>query len=134
MTAATGARIVRGAAWSAAESWGRHLFSFVIVVVLARQLDAEAFGLAALAMVAPVILGVLVINGIPEALVQRSELEPIHLYSAFWLLVSVGLTASLLILLAAAPMAWACRTSVTTPTTACSTTIASPISGTTTAT
>ncbi|MCB1501161.1 MAG: lipopolysaccharide biosynthesis protein [Bauldia sp.] len=107
MTAATGARIVRGAAWSAAESWGRHLFSFVIVVVLARQLDAEAFGLAALAMVAPVILGVLVINGIPEALVQRSELEPIHLYSAFWLLVSVGLTASLLIWLAAAPMAWA---------------------------
>lgn len=107
MTAAIGARIARGAAWSAIESWGRHVFTFVIVVVLARQLGAEEFGLAALAMVAPIILAVPVTSGMPEALVQRRNLDPIHLDSAFWLLVSGGLTLALLIWLAAAPISWA---------------------------
>lgn len=107
MTAAIGSRIVRGAAWSAAESWGRHLFTFVIVVVLARQLGAEEFGLGALALVAPTILAVLVTSGLPEALVQRPHLEPIHLESAFWLLVTVGCTLTGLIWLSAEPFAWA---------------------------
>ncbi len=105
MTVATGSRIARGAAWSAVESWGRHIFTFVIVVVLARQLGAEEFGLAALAMVAPIILSVPVINGIPEALVQRPQLEPIHVDSAFWLLVAVGALITALIWLAAGPIA-----------------------------
>lgn len=106
MTQAIGGRIVRGAIWSAAESWGRHLFTFVIVVVLARQLDAEDFGLAALAMVAPIILAVPVTNGIPDALVQRPDLEPIHLDSAFWLLLGTGAVLTLLICAAAGPFAW----------------------------
>jgi O-antigen/teichoic acid export membrane protein len=105
VTVEIGARIVRGAAWSAAEIWGRHVFSFVIVIVLARQLSAEEFGLAALAMVAPLIFAVAVTNGVPDALVQRPELEPIHLDSAFWLLTSVGLSLTLLIALAATPIA-----------------------------
>ncbi len=107
MTVAIGSRIARGAAWSAVESWGRHVFTFVIVVVLARQLGAEEFGLAALAMIAPIILAVPVTSGVPDALVQRPQIEPIHLDSAFWLLVSVGLALTLLIWLAAAPIAWA---------------------------
>lgn len=105
MTEAIGTRIVRSAAWSAAETWGRHAFSFLIVVVLARQLTAEEFGLAALAMAAPLVLGVLVTTGVPDALVQRPELEPIHLDSAFWLLVSIGLGVTLLVWLAAATIA-----------------------------
>ncbi len=105
MTEAIGGRIARGAAWSAAETWGRHAFSFLIVVVLARQLTAEEFGLAALAMAAPLVLGVLVTTGVPDALVQRPELEPLHLDSAFWLLVSVGLAVTVLVWLAAAPVA-----------------------------
>ena len=79
MTVAIGARIVRGAAWSAVESWGRHLFNAAIIVILARQLGAEEFGLAALAMVMPAILAVPVINGVPDALVQRPHVDPMHL-------------------------------------------------------
>lgn len=107
MIAATGSQIVRGAAWSAVETWGRHLFSFAIVVVLARQLGAEEFGLAALAMVAPIIFAVPVVSGVPEALVQRPQLEQIHLDSAFWLLVSGGLALSCLIWLSAPLVAMA---------------------------
>jgi O-antigen/teichoic acid export membrane protein len=105
MTAAIGSRIARGAAWSAVESWGRHVFTFAIVVVLARQLGAEEFGLAALAMIAPIVLAVPVTSGVPEALIQRPHVEPEHLDSAFWLLVSVGFAISGLIWLAATPIA-----------------------------
>ena len=105
MTVAIGARIVRGAAWSAVESWGRHLFNAAIIVILARQLGAEEFGLAALAMVMPAILAVPVINGVPDALVQRPHVDPMHLDSAFWLLVCVGLSLTTLIWLSAVPLA-----------------------------
>lgn len=107
MTTAIGSQIARGAAWSAAESWGRHVFTFAIVVILARQLGAEEFGLAALAMIAPIVLSVPVTSGVPEALIQRPHLEPEHLDSAFWLLASLGMTISTLIWLAATPIAWA---------------------------
>lgn len=100
-TGGVGERILRSAAWSAAEVWGRHAVMFVILVVLARHLGAEAFGLAALAMVTPIILSVPVIYGIPDALVQRPEIEPIHFDSAFWLLTVTGLVLSLAMWLSA---------------------------------
>src|SRR5690606_32541206 len=88
--ASFGSRVVRGAAWSAAETWGRQAATFAIFVVLARYLGPEALGLAALAMIVPTVLSVFVARGIPDALIQRVEIEPAHLDSAFWLLTGVG--------------------------------------------
>lgn len=102
---ATGTRVARGVVWSAAESWTRHLVSFAVAVVLARQLGADDFGLAALAMVAPVILAAPVTTGFPDALIQRPELEPIHTDSVFWLLLGTGFLLSLLVWCCAAPIA-----------------------------
>jgi O-antigen/teichoic acid export membrane protein len=87
---ATGREIIHGAAWVAIETWGRQLAMFVVFVVLARNLDPEAFGFAALAMVVPTIVAVPVTRGIPEALIQRPDVEPIHFDSAFWLLAVTG--------------------------------------------
>ncbi|RWN54320.1 lipopolysaccharide biosynthesis protein [Mesorhizobium sp.] len=87
---ATGREIIQGAAWVAIETWGRQLAMFVVFVVLARNLDPEAFGLAALAMVMPTIVAVPVTRGIPEALIQRPDVECIHFDSAFWLLAVTG--------------------------------------------
>ena len=92
-----GKRILRGAAWAAAEVWGRHLAMFVVLVVLARHLGADAFGLAALAMVVPVVLAVPVTYGLPDALVQRTEIEDVHFDSVFWLLAIAGLAGSVAI-------------------------------------
>jgi O-antigen/teichoic acid export membrane protein len=100
-----GGRVLRSAVWAAAEVWGRHAVMFVVLVVLAHHLGAEAFGLAALAMVAPIILTVPVVYGIPDALVQRAEIEPIHLDSAFWLLAATGLVLSAAIWVSAGPIA-----------------------------
>src|SRR4051794_6764103 len=92
-----GKKIIGGAAWTAAETWGRQAAIFAVFVVLARHLGPEAFGFVALAMVAPAIFAMPVTTGIPDALVQRAEIEPIHLDSAFWLLAATGAVFSVLI-------------------------------------
>jgi O-antigen/teichoic acid export membrane protein len=92
-----GKKIISGAAWTAAEMWGRQAANFTIFVLLARHLGPEAFGFVSLAMVAPAIFSMPVTTGIPDALVQRAEIGPIHLDSAFWLLAATGTVFSALI-------------------------------------
>ncbi|RWL09247.1 MAG: lipopolysaccharide biosynthesis protein, partial [Mesorhizobium sp.] len=72
---AIGGAIINGAAWVAVETWGRQLAMFAVFVILARHLGPEAFGFATLAMVVPVIVAVPVTRGIPEALIQRPDVE-----------------------------------------------------------
>ena len=92
-----GNKIVLGTFWTAAETWGRQAAMFAVFVILVRHLGPEAFGLAALSLVAPVLLAVPVTKGLPEALIQRPEVEPIHFHSVFWLLVATGAVLSGLI-------------------------------------
>jgi O-antigen/teichoic acid export membrane protein len=85
-----GRKIVNSAIWSAIEGWAREATVFIVFIILARLLGPAAIGLAALAMSAPYIMMIPVQQGIPQALVQRQDIEPIHLDSAFWFLIAVG--------------------------------------------
>lgn len=100
-----GRQIVNGAAWAAVETWGRQIAMFGVFVILARHLGPEAFGLAALAMVVPNILAAPVTRGLPDAIVQRTEIDPIHLDSAFCLLAATGALISALIWISASGIA-----------------------------
>ncbi|WP_181705391.1 lipopolysaccharide biosynthesis protein [Chthonobacter rhizosphaerae] len=92
-------RLLTGVTWVAVETWGRHAALLVVFIILARHLGPETFGLAALAMVAPLVLAVPVSRGLPDALIQRKGLDPLHLDSAFWCLVGLGAAMSALILI-----------------------------------
>lgn len=96
-----GNRIVSGAFWSAMETWGRQLALFLTFVILAQYLGPEELGLAALAAVAPGVLCIPVVQGFPDALVQRAEIDPEHVDSVFWLLLAAGLGLSTAIYVAA---------------------------------
>jgi len=96
-----GNRIVSGAFWSAVETWGRQVALFLIFVVLAQYLGPQDLGLAALAAVAPTILCVPVVQGFPDALVQRPQVDREHFESVFWLLLAGGLGLSASIYVAA---------------------------------
>jgi O-antigen/teichoic acid export membrane protein len=85
-----GRKIANGTFWTLVETWGHQIILFVVFVVLARLLGANSIGLAALAMSAPILLGVPVSKGIPDAIIQRAEIDELHLDSAFWLLIGVG--------------------------------------------
>jgi len=77
-------KIKKGFAWSAAEQGGKKTISFIVFLVLARLLDPEIFGLVAMATVFQNFLDIFLDQGMVAAIVQRSELEPEHLDTAFW--------------------------------------------------
>jgi len=104
---AIGRKILSGTAWMAVETWGQQAILFTVFILLARLLGPEAIGLAALTMVAPIILAIPVVKGIPEAIVQRPVIEVAHLDSAFWLLTAGGIVISGGIWLSAELIAWA---------------------------
>jgi O-antigen/teichoic acid export membrane protein len=84
----------RGVFWSAAGNWGYQLTTLVVVVMLSRLLTPEAFGLVALASVFTALMKLLTEQGLADALVQRRELDPEHLDTAFWMSASVGVLMS----------------------------------------
>lgn len=64
--------------------------ALVTTFVLARLLGPTAFGVAALAILYVLFVKMLLNQGLPAAIIQRHDLDPRHLDSAFWL----GLAAS----------------------------------------
>lgn len=83
-----------GLLWSAAEGWGRQAIAFIVFAMLARFLDAQAFGLVALAYVFLSFVQIFVHQGFTVAIVQMHEVDESHLDTAFWsnLCISIILT------------------------------------------
>lgn len=89
-------KAVNGVIWSVIENWGRQAISFAVFFVLARLLGPEAFGLVALATVFLAFVGVFIDQGFSQAIVQRQEVEPEHLDTAFWTNIGVSTLLSVL--------------------------------------
>lgn len=83
-------KAVKGVAWSAAQRWGNQAISFVVFFVLARLLQPEAFGLVAMAAVFTAFIQIFLDQGLSQAIVQRPNLEPDHLDTAFWFGILTG--------------------------------------------
>lgn len=83
----------RGVFWTAAGNWGYQLATLVVFAMLSRLLTPEAFGLVALASVFVIVLKLVGEQGMADAVVQREDLEPEHLDTAFW--ISVGMASVL---------------------------------------
>ncbi len=101
---------LNGVAWSALEKWGGKLASLLVFLLLARLLSPEAFGLVALAGVFVAFVQVVIAQGLAEAIIQRDDVEPGHLDSAFWINVATGSLMTALTLALADPIAAAMRT------------------------
>jgi len=84
-------KAVKGVVWSAIQSWGRQALSFIVFALLARLLDPDVFGLVALAGVFLAFMQIFLDQGFTEAIVQRHNLEPEHLETAFWTNIGIGL-------------------------------------------
>lgn len=94
-------RLARAAAWAAAATWGRITIAFATFVVLAKLLGPEVLGLGAMIASVLALLEVFLGIGILESIVQRSELEPGHANSMFWVLLGASLSLTLLAIVAA---------------------------------
>ncbi|MBD2112384.1 MULTISPECIES: MOP flippase family protein [Cyanophyceae] len=83
-------KVVKGVFWSAVESWGRQLFSFIVFALLARLLEPDAFGIVALASVFLGFLQLFLNQGIGQAIVQSNNLDEADLNTAFWANISLN--------------------------------------------
>ena len=83
-------KAIKGAFWSAVQSWGTQVVTFVVFTLLARLLEPKAFGLVALAGVFIAFVQVFLDRGFSVAIVQRQELEPGHLDTALWTGITIG--------------------------------------------
>lgn len=93
-------KAVKGVAWSAVQNWGSNLITTAVLLILANLLEVETFGLVAFASVFTAFLHIFQRQGFAQALIQRADLEPGHLSTAFWtsavsgLLLTIGLVAA----------------------------------------
>ena len=92
----TAKRIGRGARWIYASRWGDRLLSFVSIVVLARILDEEDFGLVAIAASYVAIIEGLSDFDVAKALIQKRDDDRALFDSAFTLSVIRGVLSALL--------------------------------------
>ncbi len=83
--------------WTAAGNWGYQIATLVVFSILANLLTPAAFGLVALASVFVALMKLVEEQGMADALVQREDLEPEHLDTAFW--ISIGLSIALAVIL-----------------------------------
>jgi PST family polysaccharide transporter len=84
-------KAAKGIVWSVIQKWGRAAITILTFVALSRLLTPEAFGLVALAFVFMDFVEIFLDQGFSAAIVQRADLEPEHLDTAFWISILTGL-------------------------------------------
>jgi O-antigen/teichoic acid export membrane protein len=96
---------VKGVFWSVIQHWGSQTVSFVVFSLLARLLEPEGFGLVALASVFIAFMEIVLDQGLSQAIIQRQELDPEHLDTAFWANLTVGILLTTFSITFAEPVA-----------------------------
>ncbi|WP_162306048.1 lipopolysaccharide biosynthesis protein [Oleisolibacter albus] len=84
------AAAARNLVWVALESGGVSLISFATLLILARLIGPQEFGVAGLALSIVLLLYAAVEMLFHDALVQRPDLDAAHADSAFWTSVGAG--------------------------------------------
>ncbi len=79
--------------WAFVLNWGRQGGATLVTFVLASLLGPETFGTVALAQVYLLFIEMFQEQGLSKALIQRGELDPVHLDTVFW--TNLGLSSVL---------------------------------------
>ena len=98
-------KAVKGVWWSLIKNFGVKSSSFIVLLFLVRLLDPEDFGLVALAGMSVRFVQIFVGNGLSQAIVQRKNLEPEHLDTAFWVNIGIGVVLTVVMILSAGQIA-----------------------------
>jgi O-antigen/teichoic acid export membrane protein len=104
-TAASAGRVAqqtrRGISWNLAGAVATNSIRVVVIAILGRALSADDFGIVAAAVSVNVILHGIRDIGVGQALIQRKQLGPAHLTTAFAVSTYLGLAFTVLLFLAA---------------------------------
>ncbi|WP_432547365.1 lipopolysaccharide biosynthesis protein [Kineococcus sp. SYSU DK004] len=100
---AVGAHSARGVAWTLGGQWGLQAVRMVSIVVLARLLTPDDYGLMAMAWVITGFVSTVGSLGLSEAVVQRAKVTHAQASTLFWLNIALGAVLMLLVA-ASAPL------------------------------
>ena len=89
-------RTISGISWSALSQVVTQIFTFAISLVVARILGPKAYGLIGMIVVFTGFANIFGDLGLGAAIIQRKQLEPRHLNTAFWINVIMGLSITVL--------------------------------------
>lgn len=95
----------RGIFWSALQSWGNRAFTFILVVLLARLLSPEDFGIASAAMLVLMLVPLIAELGFGDSIMQRRDLKPSDVNLPFLLASGIAVVLVTLIVLLREPIA-----------------------------
>lgn len=96
---------LKGVKWTAVNTWVSQGLSLLVLLILARLLEPEDFGLFAIAHIVMMLVTTVANQGLSEALIQRKEIDAGHQHSVFWLSLLVSLSLALLLYLVRDPVA-----------------------------
>lgn len=94
----------RGVLWTTIQSWVKRLVQLLTFVVLARLLDPSDFGVVALATVFIAFITVIQESGFAQAIIQREDLDDLHLDTAVWFSLTLGALFMVVLNVVAAPV------------------------------
>lgn len=92
-------KAVRGSVWSFIEKFSLQIVQFIIGTVLARLLEPKDYGLIALTTIFTGISTAIIDGGFEKALIQRKELSPITINTAFYLNALLGILITVILVL-----------------------------------
>ncbi len=90
-----------GVFWSGAQQLGERSTRWIVYLILARLVAPEAVGVVVLAGTIVEVIQVVLSLGLTGAIMQREQLEPGHLDTAFWGHVALSIPAALACMVAA---------------------------------
>jgi O-antigen/teichoic acid export membrane protein len=107
---ATGAEVTSrsfdAARWVALATVGNVVLSFGVFLVLARLIGPAEFGMVAIAAVFIDILQIVARCGLPDAVVQRADLDEDFAATAFWVMLAAGGLCAAALVALSGPVAW----------------------------
>lgn len=98
-------KLAASSLWSIFAAVFNNMSTMIVFIVLARLLSPVQFGIIAFATVFIDFSRVVVLGGIPDALIQRKEWDDDVATTAFWTNVGLGLVIALVLAAIAAPLA-----------------------------
>ncbi|WP_457104997.1 lipopolysaccharide biosynthesis protein [Methylobacterium sp. P5_C11] len=105
-SAAVTSRSFDAARWVALASTGNVVVSFGVFLVLARLIEPAEFGMVAIAAVFIDILQIVARCGLPDAVVQRADLDEDFAATAFWVMLVTGILCAGALVALSGPIAW----------------------------
>ncbi|MFQ5647016.1 MAG: MOP flippase family protein [bacterium] len=89
------AKTIKGVKWSGISQLLVNIFDFTVYALLARILYPKDFGIFAMATVFTGLVAVINQLGLEIAIIQRKDIEEIHLSSTFWFILAFGVVLGL---------------------------------------